>query len=116
MYRKPRQSHWGSAAVGEPGGGPAGGHFGPHNLHENRTATFQSSEIIFATYQNAGLRVFDIRDPFRPAEIAAYVPSPLESTTAPSRPIQSTDVFVDRRGLVYVTDVSHGLTILEFEH
>ena len=38
-----------------------GGHFGPHNIHENRPGSFVSSEMIFATYQNAGVRVFDIR-------------------------------------------------------
>jgi len=32
------------------------GHFGPHNIHENRAETFISSELIFATYQNAGTR------------------------------------------------------------
>ena len=31
-----------------------GGHFGPHNIHENRPGSFQSSRLIFATYQNAG--------------------------------------------------------------
>jgi hypothetical protein len=41
------------------------GHFGPHNIHENRPGTFVSSELIFATYQNAGVRVVDIRDPYR---------------------------------------------------
>jgi len=45
-----------------------GGHFGPHNLHENRTGSFVSSELIFTTYQNAGVRVFDIRDQYRPSE------------------------------------------------
>ena len=43
-----------------------GGHFGPHNIHENRPGTFVSSELIFATYQNAGVRVFDIRDARKP--------------------------------------------------
>ena len=43
-----------------------GGHFGPHNIHENRPGSFQSSTLIFATYQNAGVRVYDIRDQFRP--------------------------------------------------
>ena len=43
-----------------------GGHFGPHNIHENRPGSFVSSELIFATYQNAGVRVFDIRDTRRP--------------------------------------------------
>ena len=32
-----------------------GGHFGPHNLHENRPGSFVSSELIFTTYQNAGV-------------------------------------------------------------
>ena len=38
------------------------GHLGPHNLHENRPGSFVSSDLIFATYQNAGLRAFDIRN------------------------------------------------------
>ena len=46
-----------------------GGHFGPHNVHENRPGSFVSSELIFATYQNAGLRVYDIKDQFRPKEV-----------------------------------------------
>jgi hypothetical protein len=38
-----------------------GAKFGPHNLHENRPGSFQSEQLIFATYQNAGVRVFDHR-------------------------------------------------------
>jgi hypothetical protein len=90
-----------------------GGKFGPHNMHENRRGSFQSSEVIFVTYQNAGLRVFSIANPFRPEEIAAFVPSPPTGLTPP-RPIASADVFVDRRGLVYLTDAACGLHILEF--
>ena len=48
-----------------------GGHFGPHNVHENRPDSFVSEELIFATYQNAGLRVYDIKDQFRPKEVGA---------------------------------------------
>src|SRR5690348_2466866 len=51
-----------------------GGHFGPHNLHENRPGSFVSSELIFTTYQNAGVRVFDIRDHYHPTEVGALVP------------------------------------------
>jgi hypothetical protein len=90
----------------------AGGKFGPHNLHENRQGSFQSSEVIFVTYQNAGLRVFSVANPFRPEEIAAYVPTPARQT--PPQPIASADVFVDQRGLVYLTDAASGLDILEF--
>ena len=49
-----------------------GGHFGPHNIHENRPGSFVSSELIFATYQNAGVRVFDIRDPERRTRSAPW--------------------------------------------
>ena len=92
----------------------AGGKFGPHNLHENRQGSFQSSETIFVTYQNAGLRVVSIANPFRPEEIAAFVPQP-RPELSPARPIASADVFVDRRGLVYLTDAASGLHILEFQ-
>ncbi len=42
------------------------GTFGPHNVPENRPGSFRSEETIFATYNNAGVRVFDIRDAFAP--------------------------------------------------
>ena len=49
-----------------------GGKFGPHNLHENRPGSLQRSDIVFATYHNAGLRVFDISNQFEPKEIALF--------------------------------------------
>ena len=50
------------------------GVFGPHNVHENRPGSFRSEEIIFATYNNACVRVFDLKDAFAPKEIASWVP------------------------------------------
>jgi len=96
-----------------------GGHFGPHNIHENRPGSFVSSELIFATYQNAGVRVFDIRDQYRPNEVGAWVP-PVPARMMDQRPnrarvIQSADVFVDKSGLVYSTDYNAGLFILEYD-
>jgi hypothetical protein len=95
-----------------------GGHFGPHNLHENRPGSFQSSNTIFATYQNAGVRVFDISDAFRPEEVAHFVPGPPDQMydTRPGRPkvVHSADVFVDPEGLMYVTDWNLGLYILQY--
>ncbi len=95
-----------------------GAHFGPHNIHENRPGSFVSSELIFATYQNAGVRVFDIRDQYRPVEVGALVP-PAPRRLVDHRPnracvIQSTDVFVDRNGIVYCTDYNAGLYIMEY--
>jgi hypothetical protein len=94
-----------------------GGHFGPHNLHENRPGSFISSNLIFATYQNAGIRVFDISNAFAPKEIGALVP-PQPKRLADTRPnrarvIQSADVFVDVAGRIYATDYNAGLYIME---
>ncbi|MDP9458985.1 MAG: hypothetical protein M3Q22_01620 [Actinomycetota bacterium] len=96
-----------------------GGHFGPHNVHENRPGSFVSEELVFATYQNAGVRAFDLADPFFPREVAAFVP-PAPARMFDSRPdrprvIQSCDVFVDAEGVVYVTDYNAGLCILQYE-
>lgn len=95
------------------------GHFGPHNLHENRPGSFVSSRLIFTTYQNAGVRAFDVSDPYRPVEVAAFVPpQPARLMDhRPNRPnvIQSSDVFVDAEGLAYSTDYNGGLYILEFQ-
>ncbi|HEY0753390.1 MAG TPA: hypothetical protein VGD98_05460 [Ktedonobacteraceae bacterium] len=95
-----------------------GGHFGPHNLHENRPGGFQSSELIFATYQNAGVRVFNIANAFHPEEVAYFIP-PAPAKMYDPRPasaqvIQSCDIFVDKQGLLYVTDYNAGLYILQY--
>ncbi len=84
-----------------------GGRFGPHNLHENRPDSWISEEILFVTYFNAGLRIYDISDASRPVEIAHYIP--------PCNPYaQSNDVFVARDGLIYLRDrVYGGVDILE---
>jgi hypothetical protein len=95
-----------------------GAHFGPHNIHENRPDGLVSSETIFATYQNAGVRIFDIRNPYRPEEVAAFVP-PAPNRLVDHRPnrakvIQSCDVWVSADGLVCTTDFNAGLYILEY--
>jgi hypothetical protein len=96
-----------------------GGKFGPHNLHENRPGSFQSEELIFATYHNAGVRVFDIANAHEPKEVAHFIP-PTPDRIVDIRPgaelvTQSTDVFVARDGTIYVTDTNGGLSILAFE-
>ena len=96
-----------------------GGFFGCHNLHENRPGSFQSSKLIFSTYYNAGVRCFDIENQFQPREVAYYVPvNPVRMMDPrPNRPqvIQSSDCFVDKNGLMYLTDPNAGLNILQFE-
>lgn len=80
--------------------------FGPHNLHENRDGSYRSDELVFVTYFNAGLRVYDLHDPARPQEVASWVPD----QEAP----QSNDLFVEESGRVWVTDrFTGGLYCLE---
>ena len=92
------------------------GHFGPHNVHENRPDGFVSSELIFATYQNAGVRVFNIKDAFHPVEVGVYVPGEpkmlMDKRPNRNKVVQTCDVFVDKNGLVYANDYNGGLDIL----
>jgi hypothetical protein len=96
------------------------GTFGPHNLHENRPESFRSEETIFATYNNAGVRVFDIRDAFAPKEIAYWVPPPPAKLIDPRPNValaaKSADVYVTTEGLMYVSDWNAGLNVLQFEN
>lgn len=96
-----------------------GGHFGPHNVYENRPNGLVSEDLIFATYQNAGVRVYDISDKFRPKEVGACVPpAPAKLVDPrPNRPVvlHSADVFVDRNGILYCTDFNAGLYVMEYQ-
>ena len=96
-----------------------GAKFGPHNIHENRPGSFVSEDIVFVTYHNAGLRVYDIRDAYQPKEIGSFVP-PAPETMVDQRPnpvqvIQTCDVFVDHDGVTYITDTNAGLYVLQYE-
>ena len=75
---------------------------------------FQSSRFIFATYYNAGVRVFDIENAFQPREVGYFVPpNPTRMfDPRPDRPqvVQSSDCFVDRQWVcMYLTDLERWL-------
>lgn len=95
-----------------------GGQFGPHNLHENRPGSFQSSTTVFATYQSAGIRVYDIADQFHPKEIGYFVPPMpthwMEPLRGRARMRHTADIFVSAEGLIYATDYDAGLYILQW--
>jgi hypothetical protein len=96
-----------------------GGQFGPHNLHENRPGSWQSSTTVFATWQSAGVRAFDISNPFRPEEVGYYVPPQpakwMEPLRGRARIRHTSDLFVAADGLMYVTDYDAGLYILQWK-
>lgn len=96
-----------------------GAKFGPHNMHENRPGSFVSEDLIFATYHNAGLRIYDVRDAFQPKQVGYFVPPPPETIVDqrpnPLKVIQSCDVFVDSNGVMYMTDTNAGLYILQYK-
>lgn len=102
---------------GEPGWCEKGGRFGPHNLHENRPGAWHSDTVIFNAFFNAGLRVWDIRDQYQPREIAWFLPpAPVriyDERPGAARAISSQDVYVDDRGVCFVTDYNAGIYAVE---
>jgi hypothetical protein len=96
-----------------------GGHFGPHNLHENRPGSFISDTLVFATYQNAGVRAFDLTDPYRPRLTGALVPAAPDRLIdpRPNRPrvVQTADVYVRPDGVVFTTDYNAGLISAQYD-
>jgi hypothetical protein len=86
--------------------------FGSHDLHANYPGSTVDDKLIYATYYNAGLRVVDISDPITPKEVAYYVPEAPPTQKA----IQTNQVFVDSRGLIYLSDFAGaGIHILEWD-
>jgi len=98
-----------------------GGKFGPHNVHmpHLHPCYAKVGNLLHLTYFNAGLRLYDIRDPCYPREVGYFVPAdPPQRLGQPSVPTrlvtQYEEVLVDTRGFIYVSDKNYGLTILRY--
>jgi hypothetical protein len=100
-----------------------GGRFGAHSSNENMTPIYYK-KIVFIAYFNAGVRAVDIRDPFNPEEVGRFIPRTTENTEPRcvtvngvercKTAIQTNNVEVDDRGLVYIVDRANtGMHILE---
>jgi hypothetical protein len=91
-----------------------GGRFGAHNLHENLPVpgAWKSEQIIVGTFFNAGVRAYDVLNPYQPKEVAHYVPAAPKG--ARTGAVQLNDVYVDDRRIVFAVD-RHigGLYVLE---
>ncbi len=80
--------------------------FGAHQFREEMDDT-----LTYVTWFAAGLRIFDIADPFAPKEVGYFIPEPGKGKNAP----QTNDVEMDDRGLLYITDKARGFDVIEFE-
>lgn len=93
-----------------------GGRFGPHNQHHPQGPDlFADDNVMFMTWFNAGLRVYDISDAYLPREIAWYLPDdPTERRGLLPKTLvtQSEDVLVDARGNIFFSDKNHGLHVV----
>jgi hypothetical protein len=100
-----------------------GGRFGAHASNENMTPVYYK-RLMFFSWFNAGVRVVDVRNPYRPREVGYYIPERTAKTdvrcadeekkTGCVPVIQINNVEVDDRGYIYAVDRANtGLFILE---
>jgi hypothetical protein len=75
---------------------------GAHNLHENTPGSWFSDQLVIGAFFGGGLRAYDIANPYEPTEVGYFVPE--ASANSPTGCISLNDVFVDDRGVVFVTD------------
>jgi hypothetical protein len=89
-----------------------GARFGVHSSEENFRNPYYT-RLTFIAYFTGGVRVYDIREPQSPQEVAFYVPESNANTTQPDG-YMTNNLEVDNRGFVYATDRNgSGLDILE---
>jgi len=100
-----------------------GGRFGPHAPQWSMEPPFYG-KLMVVSWFNAGARVIDVRDPFDLREVAYYIPATTERTAERCATIdgvetcgvaiQTNNVEVDDRGLIYLVDrADTGLHIVE---
>ena len=95
-----------------------GGRFGPHNQHhfQGNPDHFNDPDSVLLTYFNAGLRRFDLTDPYVPRETGFFVPADPRERRGPKPTelvTQFEDVLVDDRGVIFCSDKNHGLFVLQ---
>ena len=94
------------------------GPFGPHNVHEpmsNKPWLEQRTDVVYDCYFAAGLRVYDVSDPFYIKEKAYFIPpNPTKKCFPFPGPMMAMteDVVVDDRGNIIIDANSDGFYIL----
>ncbi len=101
-----------------------GGRFGPHATNEEFGPPFYQ-RIVFVSYFNAGVRAFDVRNPYNSQDAAFFIPAVTQNTDFRCGPYQgnpdvcrqvsqTNNVATDDRGFIYIVDRANtGLHVLE---
>ena len=98
--------------------GSKGGPFGPHNLHEpmdGKPWLEQRTDVVYDCYFAAGLRIYDVSDPFYIKEKAYFIPpNPTKKFFPFPGPMMAMteDIVVDDRGNIIIDANSDGFYIL----
>ena len=100
----------------------ANGPFGPHNVHEPMGKVWLEDDPnrVYNCYFHAGLRVYDVSDPYYIKEEAYFIPPNPEKllfdVPVPGPMIATTeDVVVDDRGYIYIDTWHDGMYILQLD-
>ena len=100
--------------------------FGPHNMFDafGPECYEKRDDRVYNAYFHAGLRIYDVSDPFVPKEIGYFIPPDPEGpnwfdnpegTLLPGPKVAITeDVIVDDRGYIYVDTFQDGLYIVRY--
>lgn len=97
-----------------------GGRCGPHNWHmlqRGREDYDYNDQILFNAYFNAGLRAFDISDPYVPKEAGFFLPEDPKERLGPlpkDLTVSFEDVLIDSRKNIYITDKNYGLFVVRY--
>jgi len=99
--------------------------FGPHNMFDafGQECYEKRDDRVYNCYFHAGLRIYDVSDPFRPAEIGYFMPPDPKGdnwfdnengSLLPGPKVAITeDCLVDDRGYIYVDTFEDGLYVVK---
>jgi hypothetical protein len=74
-----------------------------------------NDQLIYMTYFNAGLQIFDVRNPRDPHIVGYYIPDDPKERRGPEPSTlvhQAQDLLVDRRGVIHMSEGNSGIYCL----